>query len=230
MIVDLQVTEFVNDYIVHAVNRHLDEVQVQKNVPGLSATSPPTGHFADHQSWLMIEWEAQARQDGGLATCTLRQQAGWGSTGDRLQWASETTREICSGYGPLSVLTPRTLEPLLARLKLQTSDYDHLLCLSCVEGRFVRLLQPVERHLANLYQAGQICWICSRERGVKDDPGPLGFAATDARERCSDCRTPLCASHQKPCSKCQQPICTSHETEYCAGCTPPKRVFGWFRR
>lgn len=181
------------------------------------------------------KWRKLARQQGGLRECTLHQPAGWSR--DRLMLEIESGSRhafpgmephFTSAANPYSTRDPEELGPyrnphLYSKnivkhlLKMQQSDLANLLCLSCIESEFVRLLRPIESHIAKLVKAGRICEGCAAEWAAKRHFA-MYLTPEEPDYRCADCGKSICSLCAQKCARCEKPICKSHETKVCRSC------------
>ena len=115
-------------------------------------------------------------------------------------------------------------------LKVQECDLSNLMCLSCIEAEFVRLLKPIETHIARLAEVDRICRPCAAIWATLSDLSLIRIQdrlAPEAPYRCADCGAPICLYCKDECAGCKKPICKSHESKRCSAC---QRKRGWFTR
>lgn len=166
-----------------------------------------------------------ARQQGGMATCHVVRKPGWLTRSFMVRELNQVaTGKSHHGFPPASTVT----DPVLKQCKMVAHEETDILCPSCVESLFVKLLRPIETKIQQLLRQGRLCHICTVERESAERIFlPMAFLATRS---CHSCRIPVCGAHYKFCTKCQQSFCTEHiattEPLVCTSCRP----MGWLKR
>lgn len=162
----------------------------------------------------------RVRFQGSLADYHLSRPPGWLNS----SLCADGLAEIVRGEGRAWPFSAEVIQPVLQLLGFATCQEADLLCLSCVETLFVKLLRPIEFRIRQLEQQGRLCQICTRERNA-DTEGPWFFAmAFMATRRCFKCGAAVCGAHESTCQKCGTCWCQDHRSQEqlasCRKCAP----------
>jgi len=171
----------------------------------------------------------RVRFQGSLADCRLSRQPGWliGSC------CADILSEIVQGNGHAWRFPEEVTRPVLQQLGFSTCQDSDLLCLSCVESVFVKLLRPVESRIRQLEQDGWLCELCTRERTADTEGLWLLAMAFLATGHCQKCGAAVCGAHETICQKCGTCWCKDHRVEEdlatCEKCVPASFLSRLFR-
>lgn len=173
------------------------------------------------------EWLKAVRTQGGMSSPCFRRDAGWLSASGSASHINAVARGASFPWP----LFPEVKNPVLKRLGLSTPADEDLLCISCLESQFSRLLAPIESRIAQLEAAGELCQICSEER--KTDMHLRLAMAFPATGICHGCRISICAGHRHTCSGCRTAWCVEHlpdrNSTRCRHCGPLARLARLFK-